>query len=320
MALGVLCLVAACSEKEGAYSPSRKIAKVYQSSQTVTEYYDPATGVWDTADQSSTPKALAETWVWQDDQLDNIVFSKGESAGGAERSAFFTYNQGRVSKIETANERITFAYSGSKLNKMELYDKRYSDESPYVTIHFHYDGSRLSQLDILTTGRGKAAAGGPLKSRLLDYLQQAVGMPRAAVERAAGSAAQGKLVQTDLMKLSWRGNNVSRVEVESDLGMTRVDYTYDNKTNPLRHFVYTLGGLYGGGDIVFANSNNITKAVSTLTLHEQGQVMEEQFEENYSYSYSDDWPVEKHWTRVYGSVEEEYRITERTVYYYEYAD
>lgn len=318
VAAGVLLLAGSCQEKEGTFVPVREIEKVYRSTSTVNESYNDATGEWDTVDYSSTPKTLVESWEWDEDLLEKIVLHGNEQAAGSEKTVFFTYNQDRISVVETTNERIEFTYSGSKLDKVDLYDKSVSTSTAYMSFSFRYDGGRISTIEVITSEAGKKGAVRPLQSRLMAMMQQTLAVPQRAVEQAAARADQRKASVSQVLKLKWIGNNVSSVETEDDYSRTKVEYTYDNQINPLRHFVFTICGIYGGEDIVFANQNNIVKAVTTYTLLDPEEPLEERSEEQYVYTYSGDWPMEKQQVKVYGSEDEGSRITMRTTLYYEY--
>ena len=320
LALGILCLFAACSEKEGTYSPKKQIEQVYYSSSTVQEKYNDTTGYWEITAASATPKVLAETWVWEEGLLKNITYHSEVTPSGEEQTVSFTYVQNRVNQIETANERITFTYNGNRLRTAELFDKKLGTLTPYQTFYFYYDGTHLSQIEVFIHENAKSKTPRLLQDHWTTYMHETMGVTPLALDMAKNKAEAAKRVVSEVINLTWQGENVSSMYTEDEYSSLKVDYTYDEKNNPLHHFLYTLSGMYASEGVEFVNKNNITKALSTFTLQELDYEEVQQSEVNYLYSYTNDWPVEKQVVKVYGDEEEGYRTTERFVYYYEYSN
>ncbi len=318
--LGAMCLTAACTGKDWAYTPKGEIEKVYSSSEVVDESYNPETDRWETVNTSSTPRTLVETWHWDDNLLRSIVFNGEPSTSGQERTAYFSYSQKRISLVETEDQRIVFTYSGRNLSKAEMFDKRHDSDRPFLSYYFKYDGKQLSRIEVMSSGAAKSQLGTPLQQRWLAYMHEAMGVPATAVDNVCREAEDTKEVIVEIMKLTWSGGNVSSMTIERDYGSMKVDYTYDTKNNPYSHFLYTLGGFYTGEGIEFANQNNITKVVTTYKWEDTEEEAEERTEDIYHYTYQNDWPVVKQRVQVYGDEEEGSRVTERTFNYYEYDD
>ena len=118
--------------------------------------------------------------------------------------------------------------------------------------------------------------------------------------------------------LTWNGENVGQMNVKDDFMNMDVVYTYDNKTNPFNHFLYTLNGYTSDG-IVFANKNNIVKSVTTVKY--AGMEKEQVMEDTYNYVYKNEWPIESQHESVFTLPEEDdFRSLERVTHYYEYDD
>ena len=70
-AMAVVCLFAACSEKEGVYNPKKKITNIYRASERIDSWNSDEGVVNDTNIQ---PKTLAETWTWDGNKLMKITY------------------------------------------------------------------------------------------------------------------------------------------------------------------------------------------------------------------------------------------------------
>ena len=235
---------------------------------------DAATGTWATVNQTSTPKVLAETWDWDNGKLKKIVYSPEVVPGGKEETLTFTYDGSRVSRIESSTEYMLFTYNGKQMRKAELYDKEVSTSAPFTTYFFVYDGNKVSKIDVHMRELDHKSAGQGVLSHWVEELQASMGWKRLPAERQADPGAKGVTVQ--YVTLTWNGENVGQMNVKDDFMNMDVVYTYDNKTNPFNHFLYTLNGYTSDG-IVFANKNNIVKSVTTVKYAgmEKEQVMEE---------------------------------------------
>lgn len=316
MALATICMLGACGEKEGRYNPKQKIEKVYRSTSIEEQRMDAATGTWATVNQTSTPKVLAETWDWDNGKLKKIVYSPEVVPGGKEETLTFTYDGSRVSRIESSTEYMLFTYKGKQMRKAELYDKEVSTSAPFTTYFFVYDGNKVSKIDVHTRELDHKSAGQGMLSRWVEELQASMGWKRLPAERQADPGAKGVTVQ--YVTLTWNGENVGQMNVKDDFMNMDVVYTYDNKTNPFNHFLYTLNGYTSDG-IVFANKNNIVKSVTTVKY--AGMEKEQVMEDTYNYVYKNDWPVESQHESVFTLPEEDdFRSLERVTHYYEYDD
>ena len=318
--LAAVSLTAACTGKDWAYTPKGEIEKVYYSSEVVDEIYNAETDRWETVNTSSTPKVLTETWNWDDNLLRSIVFNGESNTSGQDRTAYFSYSQKRISLIETEDQRIVFTYSGRNLSKAEMFDKRHDTDRAFLSYYFKYEDKKLSRIEVMSPGATKSQLATPLQQRWMAYMHEAMGVPAMDMDKVCRKAADTKEEIVEIMKLMWSGGNVSSVTIESDYGSQKVDYTYDTKNNPYSHFLYTLGSIYAGEGIEFANQNNITKVVTTYMSDEMEEEAEEQTEVIYHYTYQNDWPVVKQRVQVYGDEQEGSRVTERSFNYYEYDD
>lgn len=316
LALATICLFGACGEKEGRYNPKQEIEKVYRSTSLVEQSLDAATGTWSTVSESSTPKVLAETWDWENGKLMKVVYSPEVVPGGKEETLHFSYDGNRVSRIESSTEYMLFTYNGKKMRKAELYDKKVSTTAPFTSYFFTYDGNKISKIDVHTRELGEKHAAQGMLSRWLGELQASMGWKSLPADRQADPGA--KAVNVQYVTLTWSGDNIGQMNVKDDFTSMDIVYTYDNKTNPFKHFLYTLNGYTADG-LVFANKNNIVKSVTDIkyALYEEGQ----RIEDTYSYVYQNEWPVEcLHETVFMLSEDNDHRSLERETHYYEYDD
>ena len=311
-ALAVLSLMVGCSEKEGMFSPEKKIGQVFQSNEVVMESFNGT--AWDTVGNEVTPKTLKESWTWDGNKLKKIDLFYDN--GGKKSSLEFTYEKRRLSRVEEEDVFSTFTYDGKNLAKAEIYYKEINPLVPYVVYTFTYSGDKLSKIEMVSRGDMKSSA--PVAHSNLEKMIFRLLLSESKPILKALSQSLGNDGRKDgnrqVAELEWNGNNVSKITTKDDEGVVTVTYTYDNKRNPYQHFVATICGVGDGEGMAFANENNITKAVYTL---EEGVADETEFVENYSYIYSGDWPESCTSCVVYDDGSDS-RWTERSTQYYEY--
>ena len=146
--LAILCLMSACSEKEGVYSPKKKIAKVYQASTNIYGFHEEVSGEW-FYDTNSSPKTLAEDWTWDGNKLSKITFYETGSVvskGEVSDMFTFTYDGKQVTRIEGYDQYMTISYDGSKLKQVQIFDKEDNDLDG--TLEFVHDGKKITKINV----------------------------------------------------------------------------------------------------------------------------------------------------------------------------
>lgn len=311
-ALAVLSLMVGCSEKEGMFSPEKKIGKVFQSNEVVMESFNGT--AWDTVVNEVTPKVLKETWTWDGNKLKKIELfnDNGEKKATLE----ITYEKKRLSRLEEEDAFATFTYDGKYLTKTEIYYKEINPLVPYVVYTFTYSGDKLSKIEMVARGDNKSSV--PAMHSNMEKMMFRLLLPNAKPILKALSQSWSNDGRKDenkqVAELQWNGNNVSKITTKTDEGVVTMTYSYDNKKNPYQHFVATICGIGDGEGISFANENNVTKSVYAL---EEDVADETEFVETYSYTYTGDWPVSCTSCVVYDDGSDS-RWTERSTQYYEY--
>ena len=113
--------------------------------------------------------------------------------------------------------------------------------------------------------------------------------------------------ETGTIKLTWKDNNVSKMEIRSGSWENIVDYKHDDKSNPFRNYY----NLYGPGELDYEifSVNNVTE--ERWIEKEDGDTYV--YTIKYSYSYDDMFPTIK---RISYQYDDGY--TDSEVYYYEY--
>ena len=322
-ALAILCLMSACSEKEGVYSPKKKIAKVYQASTYIYGFHEEVTGEW-FYDTNSSPKTLAEDWTWDGSKLSKItiyetgnVISKGEVADIIN----FTYDGKQVTRIEGYDQYMTISYDGSKLKQVQIFDKE--DNELEGAMEFVHDGKKITKINVTINDDDLVKSPSAMNLQkvlfrgILPTIDQADRVVAAMdkVVKSNGAKAQ----RTIPVVLTWTGDNVTGISM-NQMGMTiSGTYVFDNKNNPYQNFLFGIIGTMEDGSMIIFNKNNVTKAVMKTQMSFMGQTLTESEEYNYSYTYDGSWPL----TRTMKSVDtdhedEPYSSAAEVVTYFEY--
>ena len=149
--LALLLGVSSCSkEKEGKFNPKEKLKAVYQE---YASYYGGEL-------QSIDPKYMSEEWVWNDSQLDRILYYEQSVYEPYEDSDYveteqelvytqlFTYDRDdRVVKSEVlgmVNMTTTCEYEGKYLKSMTVME----DKETIASFLFNRDGDKISSFDL----------------------------------------------------------------------------------------------------------------------------------------------------------------------------
>ena len=321
--LATLCLMSACSEKEGVYSPKKKIAKVYEASTYIYGYQEDVSSVW-FYDTTSSPKTLAEEWTWDGSKLSKITFYETgivHNKGEVSDMITFTYDGKQVTRIEGYDEYMTITYDGSKLKQVQLFE--IDGNKLQATMDFVHDGKKITKINI--TGEDddidftKSSILHLEKVLFRDILPTVDQADR--VVAAIGKTVKnngGKGMTTVSMELTWTGDNVTGISMNY-MGMAVTGtFTFDNKNNPYQNFLLGLILTEDGSMIIF-NKNNVTKSVMKMEISFMGQSYTETIEENYSYTYDGNWPITRTMKSVYMDDEDEgYSSESEVVTYFEY--
>lgn len=307
--LAAAALMGACTEKEGMFNPEEKIAHIYQSNRLVMEMYNDATATWDTVQQEVSPKTLKETWSWDGNKLEKIELY---SDNGEKKSTLeFTYEKKRVSRIEDAVEFVTFTYKDKNIEKAEVFYKDINPLVPYDVYTFTYSGDKVVKIEVVSRGSQKGLnAHGDVERVLLQAL-----LPDTRVAERILASRHGvrKGEERQEIVLEWNGNNISRMTIKEGETAMSAAYTYDDKRNPYSHFVATVCGIAGSELMAFANENNVTKMVLSVTGGETDEVEQTT---DYTYTYTGEWPETCTSHDVYDA--DYVRTTEIVTKYFEY--
>jgi hypothetical protein len=275
-----------CQDKDGKFSPKRKISKTY-------------------IEESQGEKQLVSTYLWDKDLLSRIDYS-GHYLGLEGYSLKFEYEKKRISKIVGPNGIvIKFFYDGSKYDKIEQTYTLESENPNYAsssqTVYkFGYNGNKIDKMTVTTTwsmtfdldfkGEIRKKAGfNPLALVFSEQTCKNIERTNKNIEKIKfkkGSKETFSESDTYTIFLTWNGNNIEKeVHEYTEDGKTYTDtytYTHDKKNNPL-YGLFIANGVANGGML---SENNVTKMVSTSSDDDNVQQMD------YSYEYDKNFPVE----------------------------
>lgn len=269
--------------KEGKYSPSKKISKIYKES-GYPGYF--------------SGRYLSESWNWNKNQLQSIYHHS--SGGSISYTEDFTYTKGRISRVDcrypssSMSYYSEFTYDGGKLSRMaEYYNGQLESESSFT-----YKNGKISTMNrtYYYSYYDKSETMPMVKSSFLSLI-----IPELSdkiIENLYRLSNKSKGGNTSSYSIEWNGDNISKIKYSDGNEWLEIELTYDNKKNPF------YGFLNSGFDEEFFSKNNITREI--WTEYDEGEM--EIDTDTYTYTYDGNWPTSRRWQ--YG---DEYGTT-----YYEY--
>lgn len=287
-------------ELGGVYNPEKKISRIYED------------------DGDGDGKMLREVWRWNNDVLQSIDYY---IYGQRDHTEEFSYNDnGQVERIDIFSENvyIEYKYDGSKLSTATYY----ASGSMTIEYNFTYKDDIISEIKIMNFG-------GKIND---SYLMKGRHNPIKIIFRENDCQAIQKIITNlgnrgeVLMKLSWKDNNVSKIDLTSGSYRRIAECKYDDKSNPFKNYydlydadVDFLEGVAEVGSYYTFSTNNITE-VRCTTTDEDGETYTDVVK--YSYSYEGGFPTVQRYTYSYEEYdwyEDEYdTVTETVSTYYEY--
>lgn len=278
-------------ELGGVYNPEKKISRI--------------------SEDDGDGKMLREVWRWNNDVLQSIdYYSYNGYLNELDYTEEFSYNDnGQVERVDlfSENKYIEYKYDGSKLSTATSYKSGSMD----CEFKFTYKDDIISEIEIMF-----------FWGKINDsYLMKGRHNPIKIIFRENDCQAIQKIITNlgnrdgILMKLSWKDNNVSKIDLTSGSYRIIAECKYDDKSNPFKNYYDLIGdfdiaeGDAGGGSHFTFSTNNITEVRYTFT---DGDGETYTYVVKYSYSYEGGFPTVQRYTYSY----EDY--TETTSTYYEY--
>lgn len=277
LALCVLASVSSC-KKEGVYTPSEKISKVYISS-------------------TGTDKYLNQSWEWNGKLLNSV--SHYHSNGSLNWTENFTYDGKRLSRVDNYadSEHTVYVYDGKFLKCANYYVMDELD----ATVNYTYANGKLLKMEVMYFDL-KAKANNHLRSSFI-FLPEEIAETVDKCVAKLRSDNQVKEVETMTYQFFWDGDNVIKIMVTEYGEVCVVTLQYDKKNNPTKGF-HSLYSEIDDNPASYFSKNNVTKMIFSYSDYEG-----ENYVNNFTYQYnSNDYPT----MRIKG--EGEYQ----QITYYEY--
>lgn len=287
--MAVAVMFSACNkDQDGVYNPGKKIQKIY------------------TVDETGAQQ-LEEVWHWNGDLLSSVDYYLN---GILYYTNNFTYDGNRLMKISNSASYATFSYDGKKIDEIKCYEE--GQEEPSAAYSFDYKGNKLSEVEIEFNYGGYIVDKKAMVNPLQFVLPQSC---ESVVKMIAKRANEVKADEKVIMKLTWKGGNVTTVDAEYEIQPMKYASTYttqctfDNKENPYKGSLASLAyGGVGSSTNMFCNSNNILTEITT-----SGDIS---ITTDYSYQYADDYPVQVTYSTTY-NLSSDLNEVETIVYEYE---
>lgn len=231
--LGVLLMASMTScKKDGVYTPSKKIQKVYKSS-------------------TYLPKHLTQVWNWNDDLLNSIEhYTIIGIVSGTEK---FTYNDKRLVRIDDHDgaEYTIYSYEGNRLKSVDYY---YHDILR-ATAAYEHSGGKVSKATLTYYHGFKKNGDSHLMSSFLPFADEIAEVTDKCLAKVVDNEKKVRVVD---IQFTWDGNNVSKMVATVDDETTIVTMQYDTKNNPQRGFMslfYWELDEVENGDMYYSKNN-----------------------------------------------------------------
>ena len=293
----ILCiavLFSAC-KKEGVYTPSKKISKITYHTNAIDEYGNDI-GLL----------TFTQQWIWNSNNtLKEIV----EDYGYGQNTYQFEYDgKKRLVRVNSGQNYQEYTYDGNYLKEMKRFNKAGAELENYTFIH---SNGKICEIrnerkynDNLPKAEWTVSMFSPLQFILPEEVTRL--MEKEQKELARKNGAKGQIDQM-ILKLTWSGGNVTKIVSEVTEGFndmpdmedenaklnlvtyfTTINLQYDQCHNPFNGFL--MGDMYMGltNELVF-NKNNVVK----MEVNPDGQTGMQPYEEKYTYSYKQKYPVTK---------------------------
>lgn len=257
---------------EGVFNPARKIHRIYSTQEG--------------------EQTIAQTWIWDHDTLKQID-------NGNSYYSNFEYNDKHqiVKIIDYYNDNpvgyLAVTYKNNLFHKFERF------ENGVLTAQTEFtrgNNNKISQIKTTYYSDFDYST----KNASTNVYSLLFG--KTVTKLLEQSTHKSNAIETS--QVTYQGNNIISIScVGNLLDMSysyKIDYTYDNKNNPIYQNCYTDG-------VLLHSENNLTSEKAKVYIEEE---LYDEYTINYSYVYDNNWPVE-----ISGSI---YGISASTQYeYYE---
>jgi len=266
-ALVIGALMFSSCQKDGQYKPKKKIARIEHKA------------TYTLGSATLTAVNESEEWEWTGKQLTKITYYDGNDAIYGYMIPKYDSKK-RVesfhSVLGSSVKDYVFSYDGKDLVKISCYTDDGKLDSEYKFIK---EGKNVVEI-ALEEFSSKASVEGNINP--LQYI-----LPREVAENI--KPVDGKSTMT--YKLTWDGKNVVSLDTYADenLFMER-KFSYDAAVNPMKG-LFTNDGITSMNELYSAN--NIVASTSTSTYVNDNMTLN--VEEEYTYEYTDNYPVKKTW-------------------------
>ena len=245
--------------KEGQYLPKKKLNKIERASIT----------------DAGTIVSEIEEWQWDGKLLSSIITKTG--SGDLISTVNFKYDSKK--RIESLHVKYSqysndfkFIYEGKDLVKITRVNEEFDEEDVYT---FKKIDGNVTEIT-LSPVESKSMTG----LNILRFV-----LPSEVADQIKPSSTKA----TTTYKLTWDGNNVTKMETYSN-GVLSVTNTWkhDDMINPLNglytdNSLRTIEGLY--------SANNVIEETTVLMI----MGMETIIQNKYEYKYDDKYPTERTW-------------------------
>lgn len=222
MGAALMLGVSSC-QKEGVYTPKKKIAAVYLESKTTTTLLGS-----NTSTVTNNEKRKKEDWIWDGKLLKEVKHYNND--GEIASTTTYTYDKKRVVRIENKSSDVTsystFEYDGKWLKSSEFY---YDGRLRNSYVYTHTD-KKITSIEHTSYSYGldrKAAA-----EMDAIYAEMVAPIGIMIPEGTKCEGAKGQVELTSTVELKWDGNNIAYKTTTNSGSSSTVGFTYDDKKNP----------------------------------------------------------------------------------------
>lgn len=245
--LGVLLVASFTSctkDKDGVYSPKKKIQRVYESTVDVNKF-------------------LTQVWNWKDNRLASVDYYSVN--GGLSYTENFSYEGNRLVRVDDYNnsEYTTYEYDGNKLKSASYFFK----SSVEVSTAYSYENKKLSKMTETIFDAKSSKGERHLLNSFLPFSTEVTEVMNKYAEKAIANNMEKEILVIN-WQFTWTGDNITKIVGSAESEVITITLQYDEKTNPLKGYLglYSLDlqVSYQDGNILYSK-NNATRIMWTET-------------------------------------------------------
>lgn len=247
LAIALIAFAATSCQKEGQYKPTKKVSTL-----TVKQ----------------KDKVIFVEFKWDKDKIVEQV----EESNSISHVTTFSYDsKNRISEIKDYETRFSYIYDGKYLSKIE----QFLNNTLVCTYNVIHENGYITRIDYTIFRRNKGEMD-------MNHIDPFFFLPSAVSQDMKASIQNSKSDADNYYIFTWNLKHELEEMLHAGNGVTRYNYTYDNKNNPFYGWLNTMSFDF---DFMFSKHNVVKKRITNISYGDEKSVI------NYEYTYDGAYPT-----------------------------